>query len=86
MPVSFASIEHKCETPGAKDSMEQCSFFEPISETAESKDSEENVEPNSEVYDAIERILDEGMTDKMKRDKAARLSVGVLLCLGSSGK
>ena len=78
MPVSFASIEHKCETPGAKDSMEQCSFFEPISETAESKDSE-NVESNSEVYDAIERILDEGMTDAMKRDEAARLSVGVPL-------
>ena len=88
MPASFANIEHKCETPGAKDSMEQCSFFEPISETAESRDSEESVEPSSEtsetksseeVYDAMERILDEGMTDKMKRDEAARLSVGVPL-------
>ena len=58
--------------------MEQCSFFEPISETAESKDSE-NAESNSEVYDAIERILDEGMTDAMKRDEAARLSIGVPL-------
>ena len=27
----------------------------------------------------MERILDEGMTDKMKRDEAARLSVGVPL-------
>ena len=72
VPPDFANIEHKCETSGAKHPVGQSSYFEPISETSESKCSEE-------VFEAVERILDEGMTDQQKRDEAARLSVGVPL-------
>jgi len=82
LPPGFSSIEHKCETPLAKSVVEQCSYYEPISETSEARAS--GVEPSNEpkretgisdaVLDAVEKNLDEGMTDQQKRDEAERIA------------
>ena len=95
----MSCIEHKCETPGAKPPREQCSYYEPISETSEARASGvvSTIEPNSEtteakvveprcesvasdeILDAVEKILEEGMTDKQKRDEAERISAHMSL-------
>ena len=82
LPPGFSSIEHKFETPKAKPLGEQCSYYEPISETSEARAL--GVEPANEpkretgisdaVLDAVEKILDEGMTDQQKRDEAERIA------------
>ena len=62
MPASFANIEHECETPGAKNSMEQRSYFEPISETSEARASgvqstvalKSETKVSDEIWDAVE--------------------------------
>ena len=91
LPPGFSSFEHKCETPLAKSVVEQCSYYEPISETSEARalgvepvKKASGVEPSSEpkretgisdaVLDAVEKILEEGMTDQQKRDEAERIA------------